>query len=86
MTPTCYHGAVYRGGNDYRVIAHDKESGERYPLPHVKRHSPTGMSWGYAGFRPRRPRPLTADRRARPGRRVPAMQRDRVRGMDCQLG
>lgn len=52
MTPTCYHGAVYRGGNDYRVFAHDKESGERYPLPHVKRHSPTGMSWGYAGSGP----------------------------------
>ena len=51
MTPTCYHGARLADGG-YRVIAHDKESGDRYPLPHIKRHSPTGMSWGYEGSGP----------------------------------
>ena len=50
MTPTCYHGARL-GDGGYRVIAHDKQTGGRYDLPHVKRHS-LGLSWGYEGSGP----------------------------------
>jgi uncharacterized protein DUF6166 len=48
MIPTCYHGARL-GNGGYRMIAHDKDSGGRYPLPYVKRHSRRGMAWGYVG-------------------------------------
>jgi hypothetical protein len=48
---TCYHAARHRDGA-VKIIAHDKESGERYDLPHVVKHSPTGMEWGYAGSGP----------------------------------
>lgn len=51
MITTCYHAARYASGR-VRIIAHDKESGDRYELPHIKRHSPTGMEWGYAGSGP----------------------------------
>jgi len=52
MTPTCYHGARLADGG-YRVIAHDKHSGERYPLRHIPRHSlRAGLAWGYVGPAP----------------------------------
>jgi hypothetical protein len=51
MIPTCYHGARLADGR-VRIIAHDKQTGERYDLPHIKRHSPTGLEWGYAGSGP----------------------------------
>jgi len=52
MIPTCYHAARYYRDDRVRIIAHDKQTGERYDLPHIKRHSPTGMEWGYGGSGP----------------------------------
>lgn len=51
MIPTCYHAARYRDGR-VRIIAHDRQTGDRYELPHITRHSPTGMEWGYGGSGP----------------------------------
>ena len=51
MIPTCYHAARYASGK-VKIIAHDKETGDRYDLPHIKRHSPGGFEWGYAGSGP----------------------------------
>jgi hypothetical protein len=51
VTPTCYHGARL-GNGGYRIIAHQRETGERYPLPHIVRHSPRGFAWGYVGSAP----------------------------------
>jgi hypothetical protein len=51
MIPTCYHAARYASGR-VRIIAHDKQTGDRYELPHIVRHSPAGMEWGYAGSGP----------------------------------
>ena len=48
---TCYHAARHRDGA-VKIIAHDRQSGERYDLPHVVKHSPAGMEWGYAGSGP----------------------------------
>src|SRR3954447_5151402 len=43
-----YHGRV-AGSGEY-VIAVETPSGEDIgQVPHVARHSPTGMSWGYEG-------------------------------------
>lgn len=47
----------YRGyGNDNtaggRLVARVDDDGNQAPLRHVVRHSPSGMSWGYAGSGP----------------------------------
>ena len=50
MTATCYHGHRTEAGTE--IIAHDTIAGQRWPLRHVVRHSPTGMEWGYGGSGP----------------------------------
>jgi len=51
MSPaTCYHGN--RTAQGVVIIAHDKVTHDRRALPHIIRHSPTGMEWGYGGSGP----------------------------------
>ena len=46
---TTYSGFRDQSGQAHVAVDQD---GELRPLPHLVRHSPTGMAWGYAGSGP----------------------------------
>lgn len=48
MITTCYHGA-WDPAVGYRAIAHNRDTGERFDVPHIRRLTTSGRSWGNAG-------------------------------------